>query len=99
MMEAELLDDPETIIHVLPRTLGIRPLKSEDGEAHGVYGSSPGNVGNVWVATFFDHQEAQAWIMASNAFGQPIRGTIINKPIEVIDGPGIPSRKPSNGGG
>jgi hypothetical protein len=75
---------------VLARTLGIRPLivpTSVDGttvEVSGVYG---GVDGKVWVASFFDHQEAQAWIMASNQFGQPVRGLRT----EIIDGPRVQS--------
>lgn len=60
---------------VLPRTLGIRPLKMEDGTTvFGVYG---GYAGEVWCATFFDEQEAQSWIIASNSFGQAVKGKTI----------------------
>lgn len=77
--------------NVLPRTLGVRPLvfdRGEDGvgtEVTGVYG---GRSGTVWVATFADNQEAQAWILASNAFGQPVRGIVHS---EVANGPRVQS--------
>ena len=58
---------------VLPRTLGIRPLKMGDVTVHGVYG---GVAGEIWCATFFDEQEAQAWIIGSNSFGQALKGII-----------------------
>lgn len=57
---------------VLPRTLGIRPLKMDDATTvYGVYG---GFDADVWCATFFDEPEAQAWIIASNQFGQAVKG-------------------------
>jgi hypothetical protein len=72
--------DESTTEVVLPRTLGIRQLtiKGVDGAAdtivHGVYG---GASGEVWCATFFDEPEAQAWIIASNSFGEAVRGKIM----------------------
>lgn len=67
--EPEVVD--ERLQNVNPRTLGIRHLKAGEDTVSGVYG---GRSGTVWVATFADEGEAQAWIMASNQFGQPVNG-------------------------
>ena len=60
---------------VMPRTLVIKKLKYQQGafetEMAAVYG---GKEENVWCATFADGDEAQAWIMASNHFGQQVKG-------------------------
>lgn len=58
-------------VHVHPATLGIRDLKHGETTVAGVYG---GAEGKVWVATFADPNEAQAWILASNHFKQPVNG-------------------------
>jgi hypothetical protein len=86
----------EDVEEVLPRTLGIRPLTYAAGETKitvsGVYG---GRDGSVWCATFYDEPEAQAWIIACNQFGQPVRGIKTG----AADGPRIDSgesaRKPN----
>ncbi len=49
----------------------------------------------VWVATFFDVEESQAWVQASRVFGRAVRGAVIadQKPAEAAnDGAGTDSR-------
>ncbi len=96
------------IVHVesvLPRTLEIQVNKTERNgvvlETFGVYGSTPGQEKNVWVAAFFDADEAQSWILASNHFGQPIRGMVTNweaPKLEVPDGTRIESGEQTSSG-
>ena len=43
---------------------------------YAVYGSNDEH-GRVWVATFFDVEESQAWCMASKQFGRAVRGAVI----------------------
>jgi hypothetical protein len=93
------------IVHVesvLPRTLEIRVNKTERNgvvlETFGVYGSTPGHERNVWVAAFFDHDEAQSWILASNHFGQPIRGMVTTwetPKLENVDGTRVEGGEPA----
>jgi hypothetical protein len=93
------------VVHVesvLPRTLEIQVNKTDRNgvtlETFGVYGSTPGQEKNVWVAAFFDRDEAQSWILASNHFGQPIRGMVTNweqPKLENVDGTRIAGREPS----
>jgi hypothetical protein len=81
--------------NVQPRTLTIKPLKFQQGDAeatfHGVYG---GDNANVWVATFFDSDEAQAWVQASTVFGRPVLGASVPTQQEVADGTGKDSGTP-----
>lgn len=60
---------------VMPRTLVIKQLKYQQGAFEtmmsAVYG---GKKENVWCATFADGDEAQAWVTASNHFGQQVKG-------------------------
>jgi hypothetical protein len=93
------------VVHVesvLPRTLEIQVNKTERNgvilETFGIYGSTPGQEKNVWVAAFFDHDEAQSWILASNHFGQPIRGMVTTwetPKLETPDGSRIESGEPA----
>ena len=97
------------VVHVesvLPRTLEIQVNKTyRNGvtlETFGVYGSTPGQEKNVWVAAFFDRDEAQSWILASNHFGQPIRGMVTNwseQKLENVDGARIESGEETSSGG
>jgi hypothetical protein len=62
--------------NVLPRTLVVKPLTYKTAlnveiTFAGVYG---GQDGDIWCATFYDNDEAQAWIIASNHFGRPMLG-------------------------
>jgi hypothetical protein len=81
---------------VHPATLGIRDLVYAGGTTVvGVYG---GAEGKVWVATFADHNEAQAFILASNQFKQPVNGYILedDTPKVIVDGTRVEGRKPTD---
>jgi hypothetical protein len=66
--------------NVLPRTLVIKPLKylrsatSAEITFFGVYG---GQDENVWTATFYNEDEAKAWVIANNHFGRPVKGALV----------------------
>lgn len=81
--------------NVLPRTLTIKQLKFTQGDVemtfHGVYG---GDDSKVWCATFFDSDEAMAWIQASTVFGRPVLGGVIPAQQEMAD-EGIQNREPT----
>jgi hypothetical protein len=86
--------------NVQPRTLTIKPLKFQQGDVeatfHGVYGGADAN---VWVATFLDSDEAQAWIQASTVFGRPVLGASVPTQQETADATrkdgGTPAEKSS----
>jgi hypothetical protein len=68
-------------VEVLPRTLIIRPMQYKhpaglDIYFSGVFGNDADSkeAGDVWVATFFDRNEAEAFILASKTFGQTVTG-------------------------
>lgn len=68
-------------VSVMPRTLIIRPMeyKGPNGDPiyfSGVFGNDADSkeAGDTWAATFYDRQEAEAYIMASKTFGQPVLG-------------------------
>lgn len=68
-------------VEVMPRTLIIRPMEYQhpSGVAlyfSGVFGNDADSkeAGDIWVATFFDRNEAEAFIMASKTFGQTVTG-------------------------
>jgi hypothetical protein len=99
------------LVGVLPRTLGVRALRKTNdkgevvNEIAGVYG---GRSANVWVASFADVNEAQAFILASNYMGQMVRGIVIpdiavvstdTTAPEVVDGSGKDSGEPTPWGG
>jgi hypothetical protein len=78
--------------NVLPRTLVIKPLvykqpaPANDLMFSGVYG---GQDGDIWTATFYDNNEAQAFIIGSNHFGRPVKGVKVTlspdeKPAEYV---------------
>jgi hypothetical protein len=54
---------------VWPKTLVIKS-ETETSPSH-VFG---GQQNDVWVASFADRSEAEAWVMASNHFGEEIIG-------------------------
>lgn len=63
--------------NVLPRTLVLKVMPIPGGEAVGVYGSeiiAEGATADIWVASFFDQDEAKAWIYGSMKFGQSVKG-------------------------
>ncbi len=67
-----------TFESVMPKTLVVKTMKYQQGAAEhdlsAVYG---GKQENVWVATFVDNDEAQAFILGSNHFGQPVKGIVV----------------------
>lgn len=67
-------------VHVLPRTLVISPeqmkLPGADATAFVVYGKDAADR-KVWVATFVDEQEAEAWVHGSKTFGRPVTGAVM----------------------
>jgi hypothetical protein len=80
-MEKTKIEPTVPKVEVLPRTLIIRPMEYKHplGVAiffSGVFGNdidSPA-AGDIWVATFFDRNEAEAFLMASKTFGQTVTG-------------------------
>lgn len=79
---------------VKPNDLEILPLPFKSGPVeatfNGVFGKSEKG-GRIWLATFYDNDEAAAWIQASKTFGRPVRGASIPTQQEVLDGARIPS--------
>lgn len=82
-MEKSDLTPPVTVpqVEIMPRTLIIRPMQYKhpvgiDVYFSGVFGNDADSkqAGDVWVATFFDRNEAEAFIMASKTFGQTVTG-------------------------
>jgi hypothetical protein len=57
---------------------------------YAVYGHNDEH-GRVWVATFFDIEESQAWVQASKMFGRHVRGAVIAQQ-EKADGAGEDGR-------
>lgn len=70
------------IVHVSPRTLIVVPERmaqlgpDTDATMHVVYGKDPADR-KIWVATFVDEQEAQAWVQGSKTFGRPVSGAVM----------------------
>jgi hypothetical protein len=67
-------------ISVLPRTLEIKREAMKVGDVNAymfvVYGYDPAPR-KVWVATFIDEQEAEAWVHGSKTFGRPVLGAVL----------------------
>jgi hypothetical protein len=68
-------------VEIMPRTLIIRPMEYKHPIGvtiffSGVFGNDADSkeAGDIWVATFFDRNEAEAFIMASKTFGQTVTG-------------------------
>ena len=86
----ELKAEVETSM-TLPKTLQAETQMTKMGEAEvamfPVYGRDMAER-RIWVATFLDRNEAQAWIHASKAFGRAVIGAVIadQKPAEAVDG-------------
>jgi hypothetical protein len=96
----EVVTKPAEKASVHPATLGIRDLTQtregfETVTVAGVYG---GAEGKVWVATFADPNEAQAFILASNHFKQPVNGYILGdtEPKVEVHGARVEGRKPTD---
>lgn len=78
---------PANMDVILPRTLGLRPLRkaaTETAAEQVIYGVYGGRSGNVWCASFADEDEGKAWISASVTFGQPVRGYVITDIPQVL---------------
>ena len=82
-------------VQVMPRTLIIRPMEYKHPVGVSVYFSGiMGNdadskeTGDVWVGTFYDRNEAEAFILASKTFGQPIVGVRLSIPKVETNGAG-----------
>lgn len=68
-------------VHVSPRTLIITPeqmkkIPGVDAMMFVIYGKDPADR-KVWVATFVDEQEAEAWVQGSRTFGRPVTGAVM----------------------
>lgn len=68
-------------VELMPRTLIIRPMQYKhpngvDLYFSGVFGNDADSkqAGDIWAATFFSRDEAEAWVMASKTFGQTVTG-------------------------
>lgn len=69
------------MIAVLPRTMEIKPETMKmgpdvDSTMFVVYGSDPAKR-KIWLATFIDEQEAEAWVHGSKVFGRPVTGAVL----------------------
>lgn len=78
--EFKAIKTVETIA-VLPRTLTIKPETMKmgpdvDSTMFVVYGSDAADR-RVWIATFIDQQEAEAWVHGSKVFGRPVTGAVL----------------------
>jgi hypothetical protein len=78
---------------VLPKTLQpeaqMMGVSGATTPLYPVYGSSDEHK-RVWVATFFDVEEAQAWVQASKVFGRAVRGAVVAQQ-EKLDGESEPA--------
>lgn len=65
---------------VAPATLQTEaqntPIAGGTTTTFAVYGTNEVEQ-RVWCATFFDVEEAQAWVQASKVFGRHVRGAVI----------------------
>src|ERR1700734_4066909 len=63
---------------VRPNTLVIKPVPfSQAGITEDFAGVFGGKDEDVWVATFLDPDEAEAWIIGNKRFGMPIKGAVL----------------------
>jgi hypothetical protein len=76
-------------ISVLPRTIEIKREAMKVGDVNAymfvVYGYDP-VPRKVWLATFIDEQEAEAWIHGSKTFGRPVLGAVMAGQGEMVKG-------------
>lgn len=90
----ELKAEVETA-HVLPKTLQVEtqlmPMGGVTIPMFAVYGKAD-DERRVWVATFVDSDEAQAWVQASKVFGRAVTGAVIAQQPGVTDGTGTDDR-------
>jgi hypothetical protein len=83
---------------VKPRTLEgrVMPLGSVEGSTCvSVFGKDErGN--DIWVATFYDSNEAAAWIEASKTYGRAVLGASVPIPVvEMSNGEGKEGGEPA----
>ena len=75
----ELKGEVETA-NVMPKTLQVQPEKmpvlGTTVNMCAVYGRTDDDR-RVWLCTFLDFDEAQAWVQASRVFGRAVRGAVI----------------------
>ncbi len=70
-------------IAVIPRSMILRPMAFKHGDVEaqfwGVFGKKDGTEENetVWCATFFDRDEAEAWLQGNMHFGRPVAGAVL----------------------
>ncbi len=90
----ELKPEVETSM-ALPKTLQaetqLMPMGGTTVPMYPVYGRDMSER-RIWVATFLDRDEAQAWIQASKVFGRPVNGAVIAQQ-EKADGAGEDGRE------
>jgi hypothetical protein len=94
----ELKAEVETA-HVLPKTLQaetqLMPMGGATIPMFAVYGKTD-DERRVWVATFVDSDEAQAWVQASKVFGRAVTGAVIAQQPGVTDGTGTDGGEPAS---
>jgi hypothetical protein len=78
------------MIAVLPRTITIKPETMKlgpdvDSTMFVVYGTDAADR-KVWLATFIDEQEAEAWVHGSKIFGRPVTGAVLAGQCNVVKG-------------
>lgn len=78
------------MIAVLPRTMEIKPETMRlgpdvDSTMFVVYGYDPAKR-KVWLATFMDTQEAEAWVHGSKVFGRLVTGAVLAGQGNLIQG-------------
>jgi hypothetical protein len=65
---------------VKPQTLTIKPMPFRQGSVETVFfGVFGGPLQDVWVATFFDLGEAQAWRIGQQYSGAPVNGGVMGE--------------------
>jgi hypothetical protein len=85
MEKSNLVETPAQLavkgVQVMPRTLIIRPMayKHPTGAEiffSGIFGNDADSkaAGDIWIGTFFNRLEAEAYIMASKTMGEPVLG-------------------------
>ena len=79
---------------VKPQTLKVSELHQNFGAfeltCYQVFGTDEDDA-SVWVATFFDKEEAEAWVQASVIFGRDVEGGEVPSAPQVADAPRIVS--------
>ena len=91
-MEKSVFKMQVKVRSVAPKSLKVSELHHDFGayelSCYQVFGSSEDGI-SVWVATFLDRQEAEAWIQASVIFGRAVQGGEVPSAPQVNDAPRI----------